>query len=169
MNEHEVAMVTNDRWMKEAGGQLDDVDREVIREASHDGKLKVRVMNVREMLETMKNEEPQKFEKLKQHIGKQYGHEIKSMDEFEAMCGAADERFNEFREVTKVMTLSQACQIRVWRIQDRMTWRSVARAAFREGFFKRQWHPLSNQLMGMVLCEKASRYWGEKSTEPPWN
>ena len=165
----EVALVTNDRWMKEVDAQLDDVDRDILREASHDGKLKVRVMNVREMLESMKNEEPQKFKKLKQHIGKQYGHVIKSMDEFEAICSAADGRFKEFEEVSKAMTLSQACQIRVWRIQDRMTWRAVARAAYRDGFFQRQWHPPSNQLLGIALCNKASRFWGEKATEPPWN
>jgi hypothetical protein len=166
--EHEVALVTNDRWMKE-GGQLDAADRELLREVSQDGKFKVQVMNIREMFETMKNTEPEKFEKLRQHMAKQYGHPIKSMEEFESLCAAADKRSHEFDEVTKTMTLTEACQIRVWRVMDRMTWRSVARAAYQEGFLQHRWDPPSNQLMGIALTERAAHFFGEKGMEPPWN
>jgi hypothetical protein len=168
LDQHEVALVTNDRWVKE-GGQLDAVDREVLREASQDGKFKVRVMNLREMLETMKNTEPTKFKKLAQHMAKQYGHPIKSMDEFEALCTAADNRYSEFEDVTRAMTLVEACQIRVWRVMNRMTWRAVARAAYQEGFLQHRWEPPSNQIMGIALTERAARFFGEKWMEPPWN
>ena len=166
--EQVAALVTNDRWMKE-GGQLDATDREILREASHGGKFKVRVINIREMLETMEKTEPQRFKKLAEHMGEQYGHAIKSMDEFEAICSVADERLHGFQEVAKAMDLGEASQIRLWRIDGRMTWRAVARAAYHEGFLQRRWEPPWNQLMGIALTERAAQFSGEDFRKPPWN
>ncbi len=38
-----------------------------------------------------------------------------------------------------------------------------------EGWFYRNWGPPSNQIMGMVLCEKAALFFKENFREAPWN
>jgi len=82
---------------------------------------------------------------------------------------SANERMQEFTEVVKTMNLGQAAQIRAWRCDSHMTWRSLARAAWREKWFERQWGPPSNQLMGMALTERAATFFGESYREAPWS
>lgn len=164
----ETALVTEDKWMKEEGGELDTTDREILREASQNGLVRVRVINIREMLEVMKNSEPEKYRDFQETMEKQAGKRL-TFDDLVELGKKADARMQEFTEVVKGITLAQAAQVRLWRVDGHMTWRSVARAAHLEGWFYRKWEPPSNQIMGMVLCEKASLYFKENFRESPWN
>jgi hypothetical protein len=76
---------------------------------------------------------------------------------------------NVFSKTTETMTKKQAEKVREWRVNDDCTWRGIAQMAWNEGWFDRRWDPPSNQLMGMDLCEKAARFFGENYMEPPWN
>lgn len=164
----EVALVTEDRWMKEEGGELDDTDREILKEASQNGQVRVRVITLREMLETMKNTEPRKYAQFKEILEAKAGKRL-TFDELVELGRSADERLKEFTKLVSTMNLGQAAQIRAWRVNNHMTWRSLSRAAFREGYFARKWHPPSNQIMGIALAEKAASFFNESYRESPWN
>ena len=164
----EIAFVTNDKWMREEGGCMDETDQQILTEASQNGAVRVRVINMREMLETMKNSEPEKFREFEDTLEKQAGKRL-TFDELVELARKADERMSEFIDVVAPMSLGQAAQIHHWRIDGHMTWRSVARAAYLEGWFGGKWNPPSNQLMGMALCEKAAKLFGENYRKEPWN
>ncbi|GAI95968.1 unnamed protein product, partial [marine sediment metagenome] len=103
-----------------------------------------------------------------QELEKQVGIRLtpEKLVEFVSM---ANERKGEFTDVVKPMTLGQAAQLRAWRCDSHMTWRSLARAAWREKWFGRNWGPPENQLMGMALAEKGAQLFGEDYTKAPWN
>ncbi len=166
--EEETAFVTEDRWMKEEGGQLDATDRQILREASQNGRVRVRVINIQEMLEAMSETEPKKYRSFQKEMEKQAGKRL-TFEELVELGRKADERMKEFTDVVACMTLGQAAQVRHWRIDGHMTWRSVARAAYREGWFCRKWEPPSNQVMGMAIVVKAAQLFGENFREEPWN
>ncbi|MBA7591346.1 hypothetical protein ES708_33500 [subsurface metagenome] len=166
--EEETAFVTEDRWMKEEGGQLDATDRQILREASQNGRVRVRVINIQEMLEAMSETEPKKYRSFQKEMEKQAGKRL-TFEELVELGRKADERMKEFTDVVACMTLGQAAQVRHWRIDGHMTWRSVARATYREGWFCRKWEPPSNQVMGMAIVVKAAQLFGENFREEPWN
>lgn len=166
--EEETALVTEDRWMKEKGGRLDATDREILREASQNGRTRVRVINILEMFETMKSTAPEKFQEFQETMGRQAGRRL-TFDELVELGRKADERMREFTKIVEGMALDQATQVRHWRVDEHMTWRRVARAAYVEGWFRQSWGPPSNQLMGMALCEKAALFFTENFREAPWN
>jgi len=163
----ETAFVTADRWIREAGW-LDPTDRQIIAEASGNGQYKVRIIKIEEMIEIMKKEDPAKFKEFHRELERQSGHSL-TYEELVEYSAIANERMQEFTEVVKTMNLGQATQVRAWRLESRLTWRSLARAAWREKWFKRQWGPPENQLMGMALAEKAAQLFGENYREAPWN
>lgn len=167
MAKEEVRFVTEDLFLKERG-QLDIIDELVLRQASQDGKYSVRVINLREMLVAMKEESPKEFADFSEKTAEQYGLVTLSFDELVDLAKKAGERITEFVEIVDSMILPQAHQIRSWRIEQRMTWRSLASAAFGEGWFE-QWDPPSNQIMGMALAQKAAQLCNENYREEPWN
>ena len=164
----ETAFVTEDRWMKEEGGCLDAADREILKEASQNGRVRVRVLNFQEMIERLKNTEPEKFKDFKETMERQAGKRL-TLDDLVELGRKAEERMAEFTDVVECMTLGQAAQVRHWRIDGCMTWRSVARSAYLEKWFDRRWEPPSNQLMGMSLARKAAQLFGENFRDEPWN
>ena len=164
----ETVFVTEDKWIKKEGGQLDVTDQKILREASQDGRVRVRVINIREMLESMKNTEPKKFRDFQETMEKRDGKRL-TFEDLVELWKKADEKMSEFTDVVADMNLGQAAQIRHWRIAGHMTWRSVARAAYLEGWFGRNWRPPSNQILGMALVDKAAQLFGEHYREPPWN
>ncbi len=166
--EKETAFVTEDKWMKEQGGRLDATDQAILKEASQNGQSRVRVINMREMMESMKNTEPEKFHSFHANMEKQAGKRL-TFEDLVELGRKADERMSEFTDIVACMTLGQAAQLRHWRIDGHMTWRRVARAAYLEGWSGRGWKPPSNQLMGMALCERAAELFAENYREPPWN
>lgn len=164
----ETAFVTEDRWMKEDGGRLDATDLQILNEASQNGRLQVRVINIKEMFEIMEKTDPKKYREVRKTMEKQTGKPLTFNDLVE-LAREGGERMMEFTELAKGMTLGEAVQVRTWRIERHMTWRSVARAAFLEGWYNRSWWPPSNQIMGMTLCDKAAQFFQENFREPPWN
>lgn len=169
MEQGETALVTEDRWMKESGGQLDETDRQLLKEASQNGKVRVRVINIQEMLEAMRKSEPKKYSSFQKEMEKQAGKRL-TFEELVELGRKADERMKEFTKLTESMSLGQAAEIRLLRVDHHMTWRSVARACHLEKWPNLWgWEPASNQLMGMSLCEKAAKLFNENFREPPWN
>lgn len=165
--EEETVLVTEDKWMKEKGW-LDPTDRQIIAEASSHGLLKVRILNSREMIEAMGKEDPLKFRDFHREFERQSGKTL-TYEELVDLASKGNERIAEFTDVVKNMDLGQASQIRAWRCDTHMTWRAIARAAWREKWFDRRWGPSSNQIMGMALSDKAAQLYGENYREAPWN
>lgn len=168
MKREEVALVTEDRWMKQDGGQLDATDLEILREASQNGRFHVRVINIQEALEEMEKAEPEKYRGFKETMEQRAGRPL-TFDDLAELGRKADDRIQEFTKIAADMSLGQAAQVRHWRVDGHMTWRAMARAAYLEGWFQRSWKPLSNQLMGMALVEKAAKLFGENFRREPWN
>lgn len=168
MNKEESCLVTNDRWLREKGGQLDTTDRELLDEASQNSQYSVRVINMEQMLEAMKQSEPEKFREFKKGVEEQAGKSL-TYEELVELSGKANERLIDFRGIVLKMDSGQALQVHNWRVDQKMTWRRVAREAYNEDWFERDWYPPSNQIMGMALCEKAAGLFLEDYQKPPWN
>ena len=120
------------------------------------------------MLGILKREEPEKFKGFRSQIEKQAGKPL-TPEELIKFFQLADKRMSEFTGLVKGMTLGQAVQVRLRRVDGHMTWRRVTRAAYLKGWFNQGWGPPSNQLLGMSLCEKAAMFFKENFREPPWN
>lgn len=165
----EAALVTEDKWMREAGGLIDFTDRQILNEASGNGCRRVRVITIRQMLELMSQTEPGKYRRFRKEMERQASRSL-TFDELVELGRKGNERLEEFTGlIGGSITLAQASQVRIWRVEHRMTWRSVARAAFNENWFNRAWQPPSNQLMGIALCKKAAAFFRENYRAEPWN
>lgn len=165
--EEETALLTEDRWVKE-GGRLDATDQEMLREASQNGRRHVRVINMREMLEIMQSTEPEKFQGFKKIFEGRAGKRL-TFDELVELGRKGNERMQEFNDLVKDMSPAQAWAVRRWRVDQHMTWRRVARAAYVEGWFHRGWGPPESQIMGMAMCKKAALFFTDNFREAPWN
>lgn len=169
MDAEEVFFVTEDGRMKEEGGQLDAADRQILREASRNGRFRVRVINIQEMLSAIKKAEPEKYKGYQEEMEKQAGKPL-TFAELVELGRKADKRMEEFTKLTESISQVQAVEIRLLRVGYHMTWRSVARACHLAKWPNlRGWEPASNQIMDMALCEKASGFFNENYREPPWN
>ena len=62
------------------------------------------------------------------------------------------------------ITAEQAAQIRVWRVENEMSWRAVAQAAA-DAWGSRHG---GNQLFGRELCCAAAEMLGENPDVEPW-
>lgn len=97
-------------------------------------------------------------------------HIIKSKAQFMGMGHAAEKTSKQFSKMTQRMTRSQAEYIRKLRIEQGYTWRLIARAcAYQNWQGWKRWAPISNQLMGMALCDRAARMFNEDFRAKPWN
>jgi len=72
-----------------------------------------------------------------------------------------------FEELMANMTPDQAAFVRRLRVDEGYSWRAVAETCHVE--WAGSWEPPSNQIMGMVLCERAAAGFGEEPDAPPWN
>lgn len=77
---------------------------------------------------------------------------------------AADQTSSLFRMYIQ-LTIVEANQVRELRVKLDYSWRAIAR------FYSVIWGGLwgSNQLAGMVICEKAAEMMGEDFLKEPWN
>lgn len=96
---------------------------------------------------------------------------ITSTSQFMGMTKAAWKRHEKFyRMVKKRMTPEQAALVRTARVGWGSTWRSVARFCWEQNWrMWRSWHPVSNQIIGMAICQRAAEIAGEDFMKPPWN
>lgn len=158
--------VTDDKWLLN-NGVLDEIDIEMLKEASPDGKPFM--MNTKQMFEQMQKQEPARFERFRSELEKTGpGITIDSVDQLVALVQAADKRYGAIEVTIECMTVDQARLIRKLRVDMRHTWRSVAREVYKWKVFS-EWQPPSNQIAGMCLCDKAAKLLGEKYREEPWN
>ena len=155
------ALVTNDSCMKD--GERDPTDEDILREVGP-GYI---IMNVREMLEHMEKQEPEKFQQFKELSEKKAGKRL-TVEELQDFCQAANEKKEETDRLTQFMSTDEAEVVRAWRVGKRKTWRSVARAAYRHWWWS-FWAPPSNQIAGMSLCDQAAKLLGEDYLKAPWN
>ncbi|KKN58137.1 hypothetical protein LCGC14_0554770 [marine sediment metagenome] len=66
------------------------------------------------------------------------------------------------------MKKRQARYVRYLRL-DGHSWRSIAQLCYNRGWDWVSWAPPSNQIAGMVLCERAAELYGENYRREPWN
>lgn len=62
------------------------------------------------------------------------------------------------------MTVARAKEVRRLRVDDGLTWRSVAAVVSEKWYY-----PTSSQLLGVSLCEVAAKCLGEDGRQEPWN
>jgi len=166
-----IIFVTDDRFLRERRN-LDPVDEQMMREVAQVGE--VIMMSLAESLEAMKEEDPEKFTEFQKQQESQVGGAL-TIAEIAELASGGDERKQIYDEyVALALTERQATQIRVWRTRWYYSWRGIARAAFGRVISKewgawRLWYPPTNQVMGMSLCDRAARYFGENYQKPPWN
>jgi len=85
---------------------------------------------------------------------------------------AASDKFDAYSlYVREHMTKEQAEFVRKLRVDERYSWRAVARRCYGNHRFRdwSKWDPPSNQIMGMALCERAAVMYGEDYEKEPWN
>lgn len=87
-----------------------------------------------------------------------------SPEDLSALRDAGNQTYGYFREKIEIDVLT-AQMIRILRVKQNYSWRSIARHCSQ--YFNLPFG--SNQLAGMVLCEKAAKALGEDFMEPPWN
>jgi len=165
--------VTDDKWLRERG-KLDPTDEQILKETQ--GPLKM--MTIEQALATMRETEPEKFRKFTRQMEKKVAKSL-TFEELVELGRQGNERRKEIELFCAArLTLEQAKEIRMRRVDDHYTWRAIARAAFRnikEGLWSKwdkvatPWWPPSNQIAGMVLCGLAAKMLGENGREEPWN
>ncbi|MDP2730592.1 MAG: hypothetical protein Q8O55_08910 [Dehalococcoidales bacterium] len=79
--------------------------------------------------------------------------------------GTAADKTSALFRVHIHLTKAEAIQVRQLRVELDYSWRAIAR------FYSVLWGGLwgSNQITGMVICEKAANLLGEDFMQEPWN
>lgn len=97
--------------------------------------------------------------------------EIKSAEQLWELAMMASKRLEGFQKDVQRMTKEEAEFVRKKRVDEGLSWRAVAQACYDafDNWDKSDWHPSSNQLMGMALCERAAEFFDENYREPPWD
>lgn len=147
--------VTNDKWMRVPGGRPDKTDRKILRQA---GKH-VRVITMTEALDIMQKEEPEKFKQFHQEMNLKHCI-VLTVPQLYELSEKANETMEQYKKVANLITVDGAHLIRKWRVDEHLTWRSIARR-FSGGD--------SNQILGMALCERAAVMCNENYYKDPWN
>jgi hypothetical protein len=96
--------------------------------------------------------------------------QITSVEQLQAMAEAAHKKYLNYQLMIGMkMEFHDAFFVRSLRL-DGHSWRSIAAEVHKQwGPFKAHWSPPSNQIAGIVLCEKAAHYLGEDAKKEPWN
>lgn len=147
--------VTNDKWMRVPGGQLDKTDRKILRQC---GKH-VRVITMTEALDIMQKEEPAKFKQFHQDMNLKHGI-VLTVPQLYELSERANETMQEYKHIANLITVDGAHLIRKWRVDEHLTWRSIARRFSGNN---------PNQILGMALCERAAVMCNENYYKEPWN
>ena len=70
--------------------------------------------------------------------------------------------------IDSIMNQERAEQVRRLRVEKDNTWRGVAEECHKLWGEDAAWSPPSNQIPGMFLCERATRFFGENYLEESW-
>jgi hypothetical protein len=101
-----------------------------------------------------------------------------SFEELKRVAREAPETYLAIKRQVEPFVLASpglVTAIRRKRVDERYSWRAVARWGFNEPRLNYgrlnppAWWPPSNQLAGMALCEIAATLDGEDYRDPPWN
>lgn len=85
-----------------------------------------------------------------------------TMGEVMDLVRRAGERHTEFTvTIRKLMTQARARRIRQLRVEQDTSWRAIASLTYIEWGAIKYWHPISNQIAGIALCEVAADVLGE--------
>ena len=146
--------VTNDKWMRLPGGQLDKTDKQILKGAGKN----VKVITMAEALDRMQKEAPAKFEEFHKQINRAHGI-VMTLPQLYEFASKANETKSQFDQIANFLTVPVAQAIRKWRVDDHLTWRGIARRMGGD----------SNQLLGMAFCERAALMCNEDYLKAPWN
>jgi len=104
------------------------------------------------------------------------GHQRLTPEMMEQMAGPAREAIQHYQELSAavVTRLDLASFVRQLRIDEKRSWRAVARGVHEKLAEDRKlpgplWEPISNQIMGMSLCKVAAETHDQDYMQPPWN
>lgn len=163
---------TDDARMRD--GVLDPTDRLVLREAGivSDRDRRERIVSSAELvarLSALHDDEPIGMHAAVPDAGGRPA--MQPMDDPSTLKGTflrADAVFAAFEQIAGVVvdSLPRAHAVRRWRVEQRLTWRGVARKAWPR---ERAWSPPENQLMGLALCARAAQLLGERHDAGAWN
>lgn len=78
-----------------------------------------------------------------------------------------DTQDSSLKHARRWLTQEKAKVVRRIRVEQGYAWSEVAETCHR--LFNGDWFPVSNQLMGMALCEVAAEFFNEHYQEEPWN
>ena len=170
--EEDVAyFVTTDMRMKD--GTLDPDDAAII------GDMKI--VTPEEAVELQKQEEAEEKAAGKKKTKEPEkplpeGHIRLTPEMMEQMAGPAREALQHYQELSEavVTRLNLAPFVRQLRIDEKRTWRAVARGVHQKLAEDRKlpgplWEPISNQIVGMSLCKVAAETHDQDYMLPPWN
>ena len=87
--------------------------------------------------------------------------------DLEWLMDAAKATREHFEALMATLTMDQAALVRRLRVDEGYSWRAVAETCHVE--WAGTWEPPSNQIMGMILCERAAALHGEDAEIAPWN
>jgi alkylated DNA nucleotide flippase Atl1 len=146
--------VSGDKWLRLPGGKLDATDKQILKDCGKN----VVVITLREMVDRLQKEDPEKFKKFHHEMNIKHG-KVLTTEELTRLAGLGDETMQVFRGAALLLDIAHAQQIRKWRVEDHLTWRAIARRASKD----------SSQLLGMALCERAALMCGEDYLQEPWN
>lgn len=120
--------------------------------------------------------------KIYEAAAKGDGFEIKSAEQLNELARMAHNRMDGFEQDVKMImrqggTFEEQRYefVRRLRVDEGYSWRGVAAACYQawKGEIPQavidNWHPASNQLMGMALCQEAALLHGEDYMTEPWN
>lgn len=100
------------------------------------------------------------------------GYAFVTPELLEGMRDAAAEKHASIRAFVEpvLLTLPALCRlVRRKRVDEKYSWRAVARWASMRPELSRGWYPPENQIAGMLLCEVAADAFDEHYLACPWN
>jgi hypothetical protein len=146
--------VTNDKWLRVHGGRLDKTDKNLLKDF---GKHVV-VVDMAGMLDIMQKEDLEKFKEFHRDQNILHG-KVLTLPELYEFASKANETMQQFGHIANLLTNTGAKLIRQWRVEEHLTWRSIARRFSKD----------SNQILGMALCQRAAQMCDEDFLKDPWN
>jgi len=146
--------VSGDKWLRLPGGKLDATDKQLLKECGKN----VVVITMRDMLDKMQQQDPQKFEGFHKEMNVKHS-KILTKEELYKFSELGNQTMNQYRKIVMWMDINTAIKIKRWRVEEHLTWRAIAR---------RQMHD-SSQLIGMALAERAAMMCNENYEMDPWN
>lgn len=115
-------------------------------------------------------------ERVLKDMSKGEGIPITSVEQLQALARAAAEVYENAKfRLRKIIRQEHAEEARRIRIDEEFSWRAVAQYCY-DHWHKPcdcegncWWHPTSNQIIGMAICEIAAEFFNEDYMEAPWS